>query len=467
MLYPYQTFHEVAGRVKQKCLVHYSAPQFSFLWFSLLLGLGVCGVFPSESLAQKSFDEGNLKSSRDLTPTFLSAGEAIGLTLEANPELALARLDSAAADNQLRGGVNPFLPDLSGSASVSGDLEGGDPNTSLGASLNLNIFNGLNDWTAWKRLRVQKKGNAAALRGVTEKTVADVLSLYFEIALHQSRLQALDELLKVSQERARLSIARMEVGAGSRLEQLQAVADLNADSSAWLSQQLVLVESKAELNRFMARDPLMNFRVVDSIPLHTDLPWQIWSDSLEKWNTALAQASLNLEAAQFALKEAKSGYWPSLSTGLSYANEPEVFNPDLLSDRDGFRYNVRLSVPIFDQLQTPRRVEAARISRDRVEVQLRKQVLDLRKDYALAGHRYESGLLRIRLEESNLEVANQQAAAASERFKVGASSALEFRDAQTRWLEARTRLDAARQTAKISELELLRLSGNLVLSPHQ
>ena len=71
---------------------------------------------------------------------------------------------------------------------------------------------------------------------------------------------------------ARLAQARMEVGAGSRLEQLQALSDLNTDSSAFLGQQIALGDAKLRLNQLLARDPALDFEVRDSIPLETGLP---------------------------------------------------------------------------------------------------------------------------------------------------------------------------------------------------
>jgi outer membrane protein TolC len=68
----------------------------------------------------------------------------------------------------------------------------------------------------------------------------------------------------------------------------------------------------------------------------------------------------------------------------------------------------------------------------------------------------------VALEERNLEVSRLQAEAARERYRLGASSPLEFRDAQTRLLDSRSRLSAARQETKAAELALKRLAGALV-----
>ncbi len=56
-------------------------------------------------------------------------------------------------------------------------------------------------------------------------------------------------------------------------------------------------------------------------------------------------------------------------------------------------------------------------------------------EFEQARSQFETAVRRISLEERNLQVSRLQAEAAQERYKLGASSPLEFRDAQTRLLD--------------------------------
>src|SRR5690606_36889869 len=151
----------------------------------------------------------------------------------------------------------------------------------------------------------------------------------------------------------------------------------------------------------------------------------------------------------------------TLSGGLGYSTAPDALNSAPVTGSDAVTYSVNLSLPLFTGLRTRQSVGTARIALRQQETSLLQVEQDVRTEYAQAEGRYVSGLRQIALEERNIEVARLQAEAARERYRVGASSALEFRDAQQRLLTARVRLATVRQTAKQSELSLKRLAGVL------
>ena len=166
------------------------------------------------------------------------------------------------------------------------------------------------------------------------------------------------------------------------------------------------------------------------------------------------------------MREARGGYSPTLSAGLAYRTSLDSLvnggGAGSVTGSDALTYSVSLSVPLFDGLRTRQNVVGSRIGLRRQETLLRQSEEQVRADFAQAEGRYALGLRQIALEEGNLEVARRQAEAAQERFRVGSSSALEFRDAQQKLLSAQSRLATARQSAKLSELALKRLSGTLI-----
>ena len=59
-------------------------------------------------------------------------------------------------------------------------------------------------------------------------------------------------------------------------------------------------------------------------------------------------------------------------------------------------------------------------------------------------------------------MANENVSIALERYRVGKSNPLEIREAQNNAVNAQIRYIEALNTAKIAEIELLRLAGNLL-----
>ena len=394
----------------------------------------------------------------------LTPQEAVRIGLENNFDLALARGQTAVATNNRRAGVGPFLPEVSANAGFGGELGDRATRTTLGASAGLLVFDGFQSYHGYQRLKSQESAAGLAQRLALESTLESILSGYFSIVREKRRLDAIRELLAVSEERAKLAQARMEVGAGSRLEQLQALSDLNADSSSFLGQEVALRDAKLRLNQLLARNPVQDFEVQDSIPLEPGLRVEELRSRLGEENASLRQARALRSASASALREARGGYLPDLNAGLRYSTTPEALSgdPALPAQEEGVTYSLSLSVPIFDRLRTRRDVGNARIGLRQDETRLKQKELEIRGEFEQAAERHASGLRQVALEERNLEVSRLQAEAAREKFRLGASSPLEFRDAQTRLLDSQSRLANARQETKVAELALKRLSGSLV-----
>jgi len=397
----------------------------------------------------------------------LTAEDAVRIGLQNNYSITLARDERDLAAGNRMAGVSPFLPTADASVTRSGELEpGSETQTSAGASVNLQLFNGFQSWYAYKRLKTEE--SAAGLREqiAIEGTLNSILSAYYTVATQKRQMEALKDLLAVSRQRAALAGARLQVGAGSKLEELQSQADLNADSSSMLSQQIALREAKVQLNQLLARNPSEAFDVEDSIPVEPALPVPAWREGLEEHNSTLREARLQRDISAGLVREARGGYSPTLSAGLAYrASLDSLSNGGGLKSvtgSDALTYSVTLSVPLFDGLRTRQNVVGSRIGARRQETLYKQSEEEIRAEFDQAEGRYALGLQQIALEEGNLEVARRQAEAAQERFRVGASSSLEFRDAQQKLLAAQSRLASARQSAKLAELSLKRLAGTLI-----
>jgi outer membrane protein len=388
---------------------------------------------------------------------------AIQAAVENNFGLALSRDQTEAATVNRIGGTGSFMPSANASVSNSGRLgSNASGETSLGASASWLIFNGFQDYNGYRRLQAQEKSAQLEERQSLESLLETVVVSYYDIVQLKQRLAAIRQLLAVSQERATLSQARLEVGAGSRLDQLQSLADLNEDSSTYLNSSAALAQAKVRLNQVLAREASLDFDVADTIPLEAAPPLEDWRKGLPDNNATIAAARMNRNAAASGLAAARGRWLPSLNTGVSYNTTPEAFNSGPSAGSEGWRYNVNLSIPLFDRLGTPTAVRSAKLGLRSGETRVKLAESQTASDFAQARSQFETAMRRISLEERNLQVSRLQAEAAQERYKLGASSPLEFRDAQTRLLDAEGRLISARQSAKQSEAALQRISGVLI-----
>ena len=107
-------------------------------------------------------------------------------------------------------------------------------------------------------------------------------------------------------------------------------------------------------------------------------------------------------------------------------------------------------------------VRNARIQLDSQELlreQTRQQIL---RDIANALGDYENRLQVYNLQKQNVLTATDNYNRSNEQYKVGRITSIELRQAQINLLNAKTNRNFAKYTAKLAELQLLQLTGQLL-----
>jgi outer membrane protein TolC len=132
------------------------------------------------------------------------------------------------------------------------------------------------------------------------------------------------------------------------------------------------------------------------------------------------------------------------------------------SQSDGFNVGVTAQINLFDGLNLNRRLENARISAQNQQLRQEQLHNQIESDLLAAYTSYQQGLRLIELEEENLTYAQKSLDIALERFELGTINFIELREAQRTFISAQSRLITARYQAKSAEVELLRLSGQLI-----
>ena len=174
----------------------------------------------------------------DVAPVFpeYTFEKAVEIALENNEYLKALDLEVKAQEFGIRQAKARYLPVLSGGASYnrvndeasrvySSDL-GEDYTISVGASFNLNIFNGLADKADIQRQILNKEAALERLREEKRLLLADVKQYFLQlkafkdiIELNQINIEAYEENLKLQREKRR-------VGSGTELEVTQAQVEL-------------------------------------------------------------------------------------------------------------------------------------------------------------------------------------------------------------------------------------------------
>ena len=410
---------------------------------------------------------------------YLRAEEAVRIALEQNFGTERARSNQEIARRNYSRGNAGFLPRVSAVASkgwgyqnneqtnqngVSREIYGARPsNFNYGFVAQWTIFDGLGMFHAYERLRLQFEGSTLLSQQVVNNLAADVLSVYFRHTLQQQRLELWQNTLELSVQRLRLAKDRYEVGKTSRQEYLAALVDYNADKAALLAQQEALQNTRHELNRLLGQRPSQPVQTVDTLKADSLMLDQLLPQPVTK-NPGYRASMLEQAAAERFVEEQRANYWPRLNADLGYnfanQNNPASFFP--YNQSWGFTYGFSASWNLFSGFDSRRNVQIARIQAKVAELDRRQLELDLLASQADAAVAFRNQWQLIALEQENLEYARQSAEIALDRYRLGVTTPLELRVAQQNAQQAELRLLNAVYELKLSEIELMRISGQLV-----
>ena len=413
----------------------------------------------------------------------ISKEEAIIKTLENNYGIRMFQNMVEIADNSqsiLNSGYLPSITGLAGTGynieDINATLQGGEERIVDGAktnrynaSVNVNytLFDGLGRWYNFKQLKEQYNLTKLEARETIENTILQLLTVYFEVARLTENVEVLEETLETSRERITRAQYQFEYGQANRLGVLNAEVDVNNDSILLLNTRQQLANTKRDLNVILNEQeiPLENFIVDTTVTFINKLALETYLNEAKFNNVSLLQAESAITISDYAIKVSRSGYLPTVDLSGSYgwntANLPAtsfVQSSTVL----GYGAGVNLSWDLFDGGTTLTNVRNAKIRLENEEL-LREQILlEVNRDIANALGDYENKRIIYEVQEKNVLTNENNFERSEEQFKVGQITSIEFRQAQINLINARTSKNLAKYDAKLAELQVLQLTGQLL-----
>ena len=422
-----------------------------------------------------------LLSNKIIAQEVYDLGRCIETGLERNFALKVVRNNEEITKNNFTMGNAGMLPTLNLSSRYGGTINNTTQNyadTSISssgvhnsfgsASLNMGmtIFRGFQVKNTYNKLGQQADLSNLNTQMSIENLVAQIVSEYHYYIQQLTLFNNLAYAVSLSRERVRIDEERYLLGSASKVEFLQSMVYLNADSSRLARQMEVLHNSQVRLNELMANDNLdQDIILADSlIKIQESL---VLEDLLEKTftlNTSLAIASKNQTISEIDYKIIQSRSYPYLSMSAGYAYNYNQYETGLLNNQhvNGVNYALTLGFDIFDGFNRKREKENARIAIENKKIQYEEIEQQVRADLLTIYYAYENNLRLLRLEEQNLDVARENLEIAMERYKLGSLSGIELREVQKSLLDAEERLISVKYMTKLAEISLRQISGSIM-----
>ncbi len=332
-----------------------------------------------------------------------------------------------------------------------------------GATLSWRLFDGFAMFAVkdkQKELLVQGEYD---FRSVVEDLVMKISTQYYLIISLQNQVKLLNEGVGISQTRYNQALTKYRIGSNSGLEYKQAKIYLNSDSSKLLLQQESVRNAYIELFRLMNVPLGSKLGISDTIIPEPLLKVEDLIKTGMENNTELMAARSGEKLAHLDLKIAESAHYPTLdfTAGYNYNLNKNLYHPSRYNEANGYNWGFNLSLPIFDGNEVRRKVKNARISQENASLGYEQTRQNLESELLQLYNIYTNNLRLIEFERESTEAAWLNLDAALEKYRLGALSGIEFRDIQLSYMDASDRMLKATYEAKISEIKLHLLVGDL------
>lgn len=339
-------------------------------------------------------------------------------------------------------------------------------NTSLG--INYTLFDGMGRKYNYKQLKETYNLTELQARQTIENTYLQLFTIYFQIARLSENKNNLREALDISQKRLQRAKYQYEYGQATKLEYLNAQVDVNNDSINLITAKQQLSNAKRGLNVILGIDKETTYTVETNVDYSKLINYSEIEQKTLKNNSLLQQNEKNVAISEFNIKVNKASYFPTLnfnaSYGLNRTENENLVNPfgARLITSNGLNAGLNLSWNIFDGGARKTRVKNAVIVLDNQKIALEQQKVTIKNNLKNTWENYNNQFFILKAQEQNVLTTENNFNRTEERFKLGQITSVEFRQAQINLLNARTALNNAKFDAKLIELQILQLSGDIL-----
>ena len=381
----------------------------------------------------------------------LTPENAVALAISKNFDIVIAKNEADIAkinNNKATAGMLPRI------------------NVTTGDVLNLNwtIFDGLKMFATKDRLAALQSLGEIQLKNQIQEVVAQVLNAYYEVVRQKQQIKALNESAAISVERVSLSQKKLDVGYSDKTPLLQAKVDYSAQQINILKQETVLQQTKVSLNQLLGRDANIEFEVLDTIEVNYVPNLQNIKDTTLAENFSIQSAEKNIEIAKLQHKEINSQRLPSINfnTGYLFTQNNSKAGLQLFNRSYGPTVGLNATIPIFNGGMVKKQLESSAVNIAIQQIQLDQIKNELDSKILTAYKNFDYATKMLKLNEENVKVAQENVQITLERYRLNQSNSVEIKQAQGSYEDALYNVILARYNAKTAEIELKKLSNDLV-----
>ncbi|WP_298508657.1 TolC family protein [uncultured Kordia sp.] len=419
--------------------------------------------------------------------------ECVDYALENNIAIKQAQLDRQNTEIDKKDAIGGFLPTLNASTSHSWNIglntnvttgvlqNQTTQNTSAGLSMNVTLFDGLQNVNRLHRANLALIANQYQLDDMKDNTSLQVVQGFLQILFNKESLKVLKLQIEVTKKELKRTQELVNEGVLAEGEIAEIEANVATQEQQIVNAENTLRISKISLAQLLLITDYDNFDIEEGnymIPTTTimnNTPKQIFEKSLEVRNDVKISET-NIELAEYDLKLAQGQRYPTLSGFYSFntrANNSDIFaglaenteepfsvignvattgdpvvtrnftrlteksDPlfDQFSANKGHSFGFQLSIPIFTGFRISNGIKRSKIAIERAKYNLEQTKNNLEATVNQAYNDAKGALKSYEAAEKTLTARKIAHDYSTERFNEGIMNSFDFSQSKQR-LEA-------------------------------
>lgn len=409
----------------------------------------------------------------------LTLQDAMSIALKNSLQIEVARNDFEITQNNNHAGNAGILPSVTlnvtdnpSLTNIHQELVNGTviKSDNVGANtFNANIqvgftlFDGGKMFATRERFRELERLGESNLKVTIQNTLSDVIQAYSNVVTQEKYTRVLQELLRVSNARKELVAAQKDAGLANNTDIFLAQLDVDSRNQAIISQQVAVKNAITAMNVLLNLPADTTYQLQNELEVNSTLD-KATLEGLFKNNPEYIAAENQARVALQMQKEMSAARYPQLGLTASYgynlAQSQAGFS--LFNQTYGPAGLITLSVPLFSGNVNARNYQNAKLSYESAQLQQEQTLLTLNASFEQAWQLYSVALQQVENDKLSVATAREYVDLMEQRYNLGQSTVIDFREAQRSFEETNYRLISNQYLLKLAETDLLRLTGQLV-----
>lgn len=396
----------------------------------------------------------------------IGLGRAVDAALCANPQTRLVWANARAQAAQLGVAEAAWLPTLNGTVSSNRNRSNGVVTDVRGVGLTSSWL--LFDFGARSATIENARQLLAAANDTRDATVQAVflsaVQAFYQAQGAEASLAAAQEAEKAAEQSFRAADARYKVGSAAPADKLQAQTAFSQAQLTRITAEGNLKTARGALAIVMGRDAYLPLNIA---PAAATPPMANFEKDVNTLGALVAQArqqrpdllaaEASAKAAQASVDAARAAHLPSLSLGVSAADQKTDGLPDVRTGSIG----LTLNVPLFTGFATSYKVQAAEAQREAKQAQAEQLRLQVAQDVWNAWQSLLTATQTVRTTADLIASAEQSDKVARGRYAAGVGTLADMLTAQSAFASARQQRVQALYNWNVARATLAQAMGNL------